>query len=273
MIPAGGGLRRARLWRDSGGTERMEQPIHEIILDKSVPIPLYYQLKKQVLGLIETSRLRAGDMLPPENELCDYLGVSRPTIRQAFRELVEEGYLARYKGKGTFVAKPKVKDRFLSKLESFHQEMLDKGMTPRTKVLALERLPADPECNEKLCLPFDAPLLHLSRLRSADNVQMVYVDTYLSYDSYPRLMDVDFSTCSLYEVLGDLYSVRVSRAQREIEAINARRREAELLKVAPNQALCLVKTLTYADGLEAPVEYSVARYRGDFTKFSVEIYR
>lgn len=251
----------------------MEQPMNGIVLDKNIPIPLYYQLKKQMLDLIETSQLKAGDMLPPENELCDYLGVSRPTIRQAFRELVEEGYLARYKGKGTFVAKPKVRDRFLSKLESFNQEMLTKGMTPCTKVLALEQLPGDPECNEKLGLPFDAPLLHLSRLRSADDVQMVYVDTYLSYRSYARLMDVDFSTRSLYDVLENLYNVRVSRAQREIEAVNARHREAELLKVAPNKALCLVKTLSYTEGQEAPVEYSVARYRGDFTKFSVEIYR
>lgn len=251
----------------------METLLGGIVLDKNVPIPLYYQLKKQMLDLIEASVLKAGDMLPAENDLCDQLGVSRPTIRQAFRELVEEGYLTRYKGKGTFVATPKVKDRFLSRLGSFNQEMLGKGMTPCTQVLTLEKLPGDPECNEKLGLPFDAPLVHLSRLRSADRVQMVYVDTYLSYHSYAKLLEVDFSTRSLYEVLEELYGVRVSRAQREIEAVNARRREAELLEVAPNKALSLVRTLSYAEGLEAPVEYSVARYRGDLTKFSVEIYR
>ena len=151
----------------------MDCGLSRIVLDRNIPIPLYYQLKKQILELIEQGKLLPGDMLPPENDLCDVLQVSRPTIRQAFRELVEEGFLIRYKAKGTFVAAPKVKDQFLSKLESFNQEMLDKGKVPKTVVLALEQLPGTPEFNEKLNLPFDAPLIHLSRLRSADDVNTV----------------------------------------------------------------------------------------------------
>lgn len=251
----------------------MVQGLNTIMLDKNIPIPLYYQLKKQLLELIELGTLKPGDMLPAENDLCETLQVSRPTIRQAFKELVDEGYLIRYKAKGTFVATPKVKDRFLSKLGSFNQEMLDKGKTPHTVVLALEKLPGVPEYNEKLALSYGAPLIHLSRLRSADEVQMVYLDTYLSYDRFPGLMDVDFTVSSLYGVLEERYNVRVDRAQREIEAVNARKQEAELLRVAPNKALCLVRTVSYTAGSPQPVEYSVARYRGDLTKFTVEIYR
>ena len=253
----------------------MEQSIalNSIALDKNTPIPLYYQLKKQILDLIENLVLKPGDMLPAENDLCEALGVSRPTIRQAFKELVDEGYLIRYKAKGTFVATPKMKDRFLSKLESFNQEMLEKGKTPHTTVLALEKIPGVPEYNEQLGLPFDAPLIHLGRLREADGVKVVYLDTYLSYDRYPKLMDVDFAAASLYEVLEKRYNVRVDRAQREIEAVNARKQEAELLEVAPSKAICLVRSVAFSASVPLPVEYSVARYRGDMTKFSVEIYR
>lgn len=251
----------------------MDRGLSRITLDRNIPIPLYYQLKKQILELVEKGELLPGDMLPPENDLCEVLQVSRPTIRQAFRELVEEGYLIRYKAKGTFVAAPKVKDQFLSKLESFNQEMLDKGMVPKTVVLALEQLPGTPEFNEKLNLPFDAPLIHLSRLRSADDVNTVYLDTYLSYDRFPGLLDINFTIHSLYQVLEESYHVRVDRAQREIEAVNARKNEAALLDIAPNKALCLVRTLSYEAGAAQPVEYSIARYRGDMTKFTVEIYR
>lgn len=251
----------------------MVQVFSAIKLDKAVPIPLYYQLKRQLLALIEDSTLKDGDMLPAENELCELLQVSRPTIRQAFGELVAEGYLHRYKGKGTFVAKPKVEDRFLSKLESFNQEMLAKGLTPHTKVLGLEKLYGPHEANERLGIPLDEPLIHLSRLRSADRVQLVYVETYLPYDRYEKLMQVDFSTTSLYEALETIYHVRVNRVRREIEAVNARRKEAELLQIAQNKALCLVKTSAYADDLPLPVEFSIARYQGDHNKFSVEIYR
>ena len=79
----------------------MEKLFNEINLDKNIPIPLYYQLKQQLLSLIEAGRLSEGDMLPPENELCVMFSVSRPTIRQSFNELVAEGYLTRSKGRGT----------------------------------------------------------------------------------------------------------------------------------------------------------------------------
>jgi GntR family transcriptional regulator len=252
----------------------MTQMLTMVKLDKNVPIPLYYQLKKQVLAMIEGGALKEGDILPPENELCDALNVSRPTIRQAFSELVAEGYLSRYKGKGTFVSKPKVEARFLSKLETFNDEMISKGLTPHTQVLSFEKLtgPHD-DANEKLGLPPDAPLIFLSRLRSADDVPLVYVDTFLPYAPYAKLMDVDFEKNSLYESLEKLCHVRINRVRREIEAVNARPKEAELLRIAKNKALNLVKTVAYSDDTPLPVEFSIARYRGDLNKFSVDVFR
>jgi GntR family transcriptional regulator len=251
----------------------MESAYTSIKLDKSVPIPLYYQLKKQVLSLIESSVIKEGDMLPPENELCETLKVSRPTIRQAFIELVNEGYLARHKGKGTFVSKPKVDDRFFSKLESFNTEMLSKGLTPHTRVIAITKIEGPHEANGRLCIPPDAPILYLSRLRSVNAVPLVYVETFLSFEKYDKIMDVDLSVKSLYDSLEKIYRVRVTRVRREIEAINAPRREAELLQIAKNQAVSLVKTVSYADNSPDPIEFSIARYRGDLNKFSVDVYR
>jgi GntR family transcriptional regulator len=251
----------------------MENAYSSIKLDKSVPIPLYYQLKKQVLSLIENSVITEGDMLPPENELCELLQVSRPTIRQAFTELVSEGYLDRHKGKGTFVSKPKVDDRFFSKLESFNTEMLSKGLTPHTKVIALKKIECLHEANDRLCLPLNAPILYLSRLRSVDNIPLVYVETFLSFEKYGKIMNVDLTINSLYDSLEEIYHVRVGRVRREIEAINAHSGEAELLQIARNRAVSLVKTVSYPENSTDPVEFSVARYRGDMNKFSIDVYR
>jgi GntR family transcriptional regulator len=63
----------------------------------------------------------------------------------------------------------------------------------------------------------------------------------------------------------------VNRAHREIESVNARKSEAELLRIATNKAVSLVKTVAYSD--DTPVEFSVARYRGDLNKFSVVTHR
>lgn len=255
------------------GGNAMQQQFKNIQLDKSVPIPLYYQLKTQLLALIESGALKPGDLLPPENDLCELLQISRPTVRQAMSDLVEEGYLMRFKGKGTFIGQPKVKDRFLSKLQSFNIEMREKGMVPRTEVLALEIIPGNPTCNDRLCLPFDEQLIRLKRIRYGDDVKMVYVETYLSYKKYALLMNADFATHSLYESLEAIYGVRVNRANREIEAVTLHKKEAELLNIPVNKAVCLVTTVAYADNPDKPVEYSIARYRGDRTKFSVETYR
>jgi GntR family transcriptional regulator len=242
-----------------------------IKLDKNVPIPLYYQLKKQILTLIEKGIIQEKDMLPPENELCEILNVSRPTIRQALSELVNEGYLNRYKGKGTFVSNPKVEECFLSKLETFNQEMKSKGLTPQTLVIKLEKLTGPHEANEKLGLPLDAPLIYLSRVRLADQVPLVYVETFLPYEPYLKLIEVDFTVKSLYQSMEELYHIRVNRVRREIEAINARSKEAELLQITKNKALILVKTVASSDDVPMPVEFSIARYRGDRNKFSVDI--
>ncbi len=249
------------------------QVFQNIKLEKDIPIPLYYQLKKQVLELIENSELKNGDLLPAENELCELLDISRPTVRQAFKELVSEGYLQRFKGKGTFVATPKVEERFLSKLEPFNQEMLSKGMKPSTKVLDLRVLKGLGKANEKLKIPMDSEIIYLSRLRFADNIPLVYVETHLPFKDFSKLMDVDFEQHSLYESLEKIYAIRVNRVHREIEAANAKRKEAELLNISINKAFCLVETTAFSDNYPNPIEYSVARYGGDYNKFTVEIYR
>jgi len=251
----------------------MAHILDSISLDKSIPIPLYYQLKKQLLSLIENSSIREGEMLPPENDLCRMLNVSRPTIRQAFTELVNEGYLNRYKGKGTFVSTPKVNDRFFSKLETFHEEMIEKGFNPNTLVIKLEKIKGPHEANERLSIPLNAPLIYLSRVRSVDTVPLVYVETFLPYNEYQDLMTVDFSVNSLYNSLEKMYGKRVNRVRREFVAVNAHKNEAELLQTTRNKALLLVKTVAYSGDGPNPVEFSVARYRGDLNKFNVELSR
>ena len=77
-------------------------------IDPQSDVPLYHQVKENLRELIEDRRLEPEDMLPSERELGKLYGVSRPTVRQAVHELVQEGLLRRVPGIGTFVAKPKV---------------------------------------------------------------------------------------------------------------------------------------------------------------------
>ena len=75
-------------------------------IDRSVPIPIYYQLKTMLLRQIEAGELRPGDKIPTEIELCEQYNISRTPVQQALRELEREGVLVRKVRHGTFVAYP-----------------------------------------------------------------------------------------------------------------------------------------------------------------------
>ncbi|NLZ70551.1 MAG: GntR family transcriptional regulator [Clostridiaceae bacterium] len=72
-------------------------------LDKHSSVPLYAQLKEVLLARIESGEYQPGERIPTEMQLCEEMQLSRPTVRQAVSELVNEGLLEIYKGRGTFV--------------------------------------------------------------------------------------------------------------------------------------------------------------------------
>ena len=61
------------------------------------------QVARQLLGLIRSGNLRPGDALPPERELAQQMGVSRPVIREALRALSTFGLLRIQHGGGSTV--------------------------------------------------------------------------------------------------------------------------------------------------------------------------
>ncbi len=245
--------------------------VSNIKLNKTIPTPLYYQLKKQILEKIIHNEFSINDQLPNELDMVELFDISRSTVRQAINELVSEGYLYRIKAKGTFISHPKVDESFFQQLESFNNEMIRKGLKPSTKVLALKKVTGNVEMNTQLSLPLERPLIYLSRLRYANEEPVVYLETYLSGE-FENLLKEDFAAQSLYSILEEKYNLRIERAIREIEAVNANPQEKKYLNLDKNNAICLVKTIAYANN-GIPIEYSIARYRGDRNKFKVELVR
>lgn len=246
--------------------------IQEFELNKDIPVPLYYQLKQIILAKLMAGELKVDECLPTEIDFVHTLGISRSTVRQAFNDLVNEGYLYREKGKGTFISKPKIDEGFLQKLDSFNREMVQKGLKPSTKIMDAKVIPGIANVNRSLNIPENEELFYLCRLRYANEEPVVYLETYLPYEEHKELLHEDFATQSLYAVLEEKYNKRIVRAVRKIEAVNANAQEAKLLNIKANAAVCLVKTTAYLSD-NTPIEYSVARYRGDRNQFTVELSR
>lgn len=235
-------------------------------------LPIYYQLMEILRDEIEKGQYKPGDALPSENELTIRFGVSRPTVRQAVNELVREGLLYRIKGKGTFVAQPKIVQDFFQKLLSFAEEMREKGLEHRTEVLGLDvRLPQQ-SVSEHLRLPYGRKIIRLERVRFINEEPIVHVTSYIPWDYFPGMEALDFTNLSLYQVMEERWGARVSMARRWLEAVPATARSAGVLKIREGAPVQLCRTVTWDDKGRA-VEYSVASYRGDRSQFILELRR
>jgi len=241
-------------------------------IDHNSPLPYYFQLKQLLAEEIESGRWQPEQQIPSEFELCEQFGVSRTVVRQAINNLVQDGLLYRQKGKGTFVAKPKILEGLAQNLSGFYEDMVARGLKPVTKVLEQTKVKANRKVAEYLELSLGDPVIKIDRLRFVNDEPFVLVTTYLPYEICPSLLEEDLNSQSLYALLEDKYGLKIHRGRRTLEAVAADEHEAYLLKVRVGAPLMLINSVSYlADG--RPIEYFHALHRGDRSKFEVALIR
>lgn len=239
-------------------------------LNKNVPIPLYFQLYEILKDKIESGELNAGDLLPSERELSEKYDISRPTVRQALKELVNEGYLVREKGKGSFVAKPKINYGFIQRLTTFYEDMEEKGYYTKTKILKQKIVQPRKAISRKLQIDEDEKIVFLSRVRYIENEPIVTVMNHIPYKLCPDLVDEDLKNKSLYNIMAKEYDLKPYRAKITLEPIVASEYDTEHLKVRKGAPLLLMTNVTYTRE-ETIMDYFESRFRGDKGKVKVEV--
>lgn len=244
-------------------------PFSNETIDKNVPVPMYYQLKKMIQDMIKDGRLKPGDMLPTELELSDMFSISRTTTRQAIMELVMEGVLYRVKSKGTFVAENRVVQDFTNVIRASHNLLEAQNVKTTTKVLKLEIMKADDHVRKMLRLEPGEEIVHLKRLRFVNGEPNVLADAYLPMIC-KDMLDADMEKTGLYQFLDSREETTPVYAVRNLEAVCAEEEEAELLKIEEGAPIQLTTSLTYTK-TEQPIEYSIAKFRGDRNVFRCEI--
>ena len=103
------------------------------MLNQNSTIPLYEQVKEAIKLKIEQKEWKENTRVPSETELMKIYEVSRVTVRNALALLVDEGYLEKKQGIGTFVSKPRIK-KIIFHRASFTQSCAGAGLVPGTKV-------------------------------------------------------------------------------------------------------------------------------------------
>lgn len=240
-------------------------------LDRSGPVPLYYQIKQWLTSRVVSGELVPGTQLPDEFEIGEQLGVSRGVVRQALTELCYEGLLYRQRGRGTFVSTPKTAEGLISGLRGLADDALLRGQKIESKVLVLREVPADETVARNLSIAPGEPVVELERVRSLNGEPHVLVTTYLPASQVPGIVDKDLNgTASLYKVLREDYNVSIAAGVRRVEATVAGARESSLLRVKRGSPLLVLRSVGYTSG-KRPIDYFVAFHRGDRSAFEVEL--
>ena len=244
--------------------------LNAIFLDKTSAVPLYEQLRCKLLTAITSGNMPVGTKLPTEEELCAALAISRPVARQAYNCLIEEGFIERMRGKGTFVRSMDTRGRFLNQQLSFASEMKILNLEYRTEVLQQEWMTGKDGPSSLLGIKEKERCFHLTRMRYVSGAPFVLVENYVPETLFPGIDRFDFARESLYAVMARDYGVVPRASHRTLAARLADDRFAALFHVQPGMPVLQVENLV-RDQQNRTIDYSREFLDGTTQKFEFEV--
>ena len=237
-----------------------------IDLERSGPMPLYFQVATRIEKAILDGTLSAGSRLENEIALGERLGLSRPTVRRAIQELVDKGLLVRRRGIGTQVVHGQVTRGV--ELTSLYEDLESSGKKASTKLLSIATIRATAKDAKHLGVSIGDDILWIRRVRYADGVPVSILENYLPTDFTDISVD-DLSAHGLYQLLRSRgVSLRV--AKQRIGARKANVDEAKLLEIDKGSALLTMDRTAYDNNGRA-IEYGHHCYRPDLYSFEVTL--
>jgi GntR family transcriptional regulator len=234
------------------------------MIDKSSPIPVYFQLREDIQRKITKGVWKVGQCIDSERELSLTYEVSRMTIRQALGELVQEGVLLREKGKGTFVCDPKVKQKDMM---SFSEIISKSGRTLENKVLEFSVIDTPEGLIE--VFPFEK-VYKINRNRIVDNECIANEVVFIPVD-YCGFINEEKLEGSLFEILNE-FGYSLDHSQSTIRAVLMDEHYKNIFGVKKGEPLLqTVSKIVNSNGKVIFVEE--ATYRSDKYMLEVNISR
>lgn len=241
-------------------------PVRPVEVDRTSPVPLYFQVATRLQELIEKGEIGVGSRIENEVDLAERLGVSRPTTRRAIQYLVERGMLVRKRGVGTQVVHPKV--RRPVELSSLYDDLVSSDRAPRTEVLDLRIVKASQEIATALEIEPGTEVTWIERLRYAGGEPLALMHNAIPADIM-RPAAEDLAERGLYELLRRAgYVPRI--ATQVIGARSATAAEARVLDEKRGASL-LTMTRTAWDAGGRALEYGSHLYRASRYSFELNL--
>jgi GntR family transcriptional regulator len=240
-------------------------------IEPSGRLPLYLQVETSLAARIAAGALSPGDRLPSEDELVLDFSVSRTTVRSAIQNLVQRGLVEIRRGRGTFVARPRIVQE-LTSLTGFVEDMEALGRSASARLLGWQEVHADETVARQLALPLGASVVRIRRVRLSDGRPLSYDDTYLPPDLGKKVVIDDLEVLPIFTLLEEKYDTPLAEARYELEASIADDEVGRILGVSAGSPVFLIERTSYAVG-GRPVDYERLHYRGDQIRFVTRLAR
>ncbi|WP_027946258.1 GntR family transcriptional regulator [Amycolatopsis taiwanensis] len=227
-------------------------------LDRTSSQPLWHQLRQQLQARLEAGEF--ADRFPGELALVEEYGVSRHTVRQALRQLREDGVIMATRGRQPRVAPPAEIQQPLGALYSLFAAVEAAGLTQHSVVRMLDTR-ADAIVSERLGLEASTPLVYLERLRLAGAEPLALDRIWLPATVAAPVLEADFTHTSLYGELSRRTGIRLDNGREEVLAVVPTTAERALLRCGPDTAALSINRLGRMG--ERPLEWRHTLVRGD----------
>lgn len=235
-------------------------------LDRTGPVPLYYQVSSRLESAIRSGEIPAGARLENEIAIGQHLGLSRPTVRRAIQELVDKGLLVRRRGIGTQVVQGQVTRQV--ELTSLYEDLQSAHHAPATRVIQRDVRPAPDDVAEQLGLEPGSEVLYLRRQRSTDGVPVALLENWLPAE-FTDIATEQLEERGLYQILR-ARGVTIRVAKQRIGARREHGDEAQLLDVDKGGPLLTMERVAY-DGSGHAIEFGRHCYRPDMYSFETTL--
>ncbi len=229
-------------------------------MTKKSRVPLYERVKQHVLSRMESGEWGPGTRLPSEHELVATLGISRMTVHRAFRELSDQGLVARVQGVGTFVSSVKPQSSLIE-IRDIADEIAARGHVHSMRLLQLESVRADQASSEMFDVRIGSKLFHSVMVHAENGVPIQFEERLVTPFFAPLYLMQDFTATTTTKYLQSI-AVPTQMAQ-EVFAVRPSATICKALTIGPSEACLQLVRQTWVKDIPATrtlLTYPGSRY-------------
>ncbi|MFD0714520.1 GntR family transcriptional regulator [Paenibacillus sp. GCM10027626] len=242
-----------------------------INIDKSSPIPIYYQVASSIRDRITNHEWEVNEKIPSEAQLTEEYGISRVTLRKSLDALHAEGIIKKEQGKGVFVQKnPQPMLHDFSLPLTLSSRMQENGISVTPLVITSHISEPVPYINKILELDEKEPLAYIKRVFILNNKPIGLNNSWLSSKKVPKITENRLIDNHLSLTLANVYNLKPKSIENSIQSIIPDAADMKTLNIHYLSPATLIRSTSYLDD-ETPLEYSMTIWLGDRVKFNLNI--